>query len=590
MIYCHDMAAPNAGWPSRWSAWSNIQAGEPVAFPPFSDGETADVSRRRTVEAEWIIALVDPETGFVATPINLRNAIIAGDLPLRYVEFKAGITLANCEFQGAVDFDFATFDKSACFDGSLFAVSCSYYGAVAKADLELRETRFQDLDCSYLSVAFEFAANDIKVGGSANFGLMRVGGDLHLEQATFSGDAVFDAAKIESELDLSNTTFAATASFIGTHIKKAAVFAGIEVVGVAYFDNLIVEGDAHFERARFVPAPAAVPARGEAIRFPGLHVSLQAIFDEAVFGAASRFDQARFDGEAFFESARFDGPVRFDGAKFAGPAKFTRLLGVGLPVEFRGGGTFIGATAAQDVEFHSARFSGDLCFRDATFKTVYFQDTLTETATDAGQFRPPGEGTLDLRGFTYDRILVGWKDALRILEPYDVQPYRAMEKAIRTIGKDRDADGVYLLQRERALKYDWSHLGERGLLAIAGALYWCLRFGVRPLRLAVIPLVLLIFSIAIFHQRSAVVAKKDSPCVTHTLDYLEAFGVSVNFLLPVELPVAGCWQATPLPAFHFGEGSVSFSLWGTWLKITGWIFVPLGVAALSGLLRRDPPK
>ena len=123
-------------------------------------------------------------------------------------------------------------------------------------------------------------------------------------------------------------------------------------------------------------------------------------------------------------------------------------------------------------------------------------------------------------------------------------------------------------------------------------MYWGFaRFGARPLRLAVIPLILVVYSTFVFNLPRAVKPKKDSGCVEHNLSWKEASGVSLNYFLPVEVPVGACWQATNetfrLPPFSV---QISFLFWATVLKLLGWIFVPLGLAALGGFLRRDPPK
>jgi hypothetical protein len=241
------------------------------------------------------------------------------------------------------------------------------------------------------------------------------------------------------------------------------------------------------------------------------------------------------------------------------------------------------------VEFKGARFlRGKISFQDTDFRVVYFRNSVEEKVPTVGlpQFPARGDGELDLRGFSYGRIFLAWREALDIIEPYDVHPYRQMERAFRDMGLDRDADRVYLAQRWRALRLK----GPRQWLNRAGGfLYWLFaRFGVRPWRLAGFSFVLLLISIGIFDQPKAVISVKDSPCTAHTLNRREALGVSLDYFLPVPVPVAACWVASRETAFALFGQPVSFSLWGSVLKLMGWIFVPLGVAALTGLLRRDP--
>jgi hypothetical protein len=362
-------------------------------------------------------------------------------------------------------------------------------------------------------------------------------------------------------------------------------------------DGFAIDGDARFERAQFLAAP--VDAKTDRIRFPSLHVAGQAIFDRVHFGGDVRFDQACFEAEAFFESAQFLGKAHFDRASFMGLTRFSRDKDVGgledgEPTCFHDGASFTGAKASADVHFEEARFSGDISFRDCDFNVVYFRESVVKNtpAGEARQFLLPNANTkLDLRGFSYGRIFLAWNEALNVLQPYDVQPYRQMEQAFGIIGKDRDADKVYLKQRRRALWYDCRH-PKRWLLAGGGLLYWGLaRFGARPLRLAVIPLFLVVYSTFVFSLPQAVAPKKDTGCIQHNLSWKEASGVSLSYFLPVEVPVSVCWQATS-GTFRLVPLSVSLSflVWAKVLRILGWIFVPLGLAALGGFLRRDPPK
>jgi len=257
------------------------------------------------------------------------------------------------------------------------------------------------------------------------------------------------------------------------------------------------------------------------------------------------------------------------------------------------------AVSAPDVHFEGTIFRGPLSFRDANFRTVRFQDT--SDTRQVCQF-PPHERAwwsfrdrrayprIDLRGFVYERILVDKEsfEILEFIEPFDVQPYRQAEKVLRGMGNASAADRIYLSQRWRTWRY---HIARRRhlLLAFGELVHWALaNFGVRPYRLAVYALMLMVVSTWLFAPPNAVSPKKDSGCVAHTLGPTEAVNVSLSYLLPVELPAGGCWEATRLTASCAGGYEITFLLWATATRLAGWILVPLGVAALSGLLRRIP--
>jgi hypothetical protein len=156
------------------------------------------------------------------------------------------------------------------------------------------------------------------------------------------------------------------------------------------------------------------------------------------------------------------------------------------------------------------------------------------------------------------------------------------------MGKSTAADKVYLTQRWRTLRY---HITRRHdlLRALGEVAYWALgNFGVRPYRLGVYALILIAASTWQFTKPNAVLPKKDSGCEAHKLSGAEALGVSVTYFLPVDVPMGACWEPTRNPAIQIGGNQITFLVWASLLRLTGWIVVPLGVAAVGGLLRRDP--
>ena len=580
-------------WPTPDQIHDGLRKGISIDLPDITPDEPGSVRRAREIPASWIAELVQQPRGIVERPIVIRNAIITGVLKLPYTEFQSDVRIKGCCFEGEVDLSFSGFSKAAILDRCIFEQDVRFYGMRADADFELTGTAFfGELDCQDLTVKRNLCAQGAKFR-RCNFEGTSVGGQALFEDeeskpAHFQGEATFDLLQVGGGLYLKASQFESDATFTAAGVKCYADFSNVVFLGKAQFDGIVIAGDASFDHVRFTPDPTRLSDSRTPIRFPGIRVEGQAIFDHAIFGSNARFDQARFQAEVFFESAEFLGSVRFDGASFAGPTKFNHAAFSPGSKEVQV--TFKGAKAAADVEFNGVRFlRGKISFQDADFKIVYFRNSVEERApVDQPQFPTRADGELDMRGFSYERIFLAWREAIDIFEPYDVQPYRQMERAFRIMGRDRDGDRVYLSQRWRALRLKRPR---RWINATGGALYWLIaRFGVRPWRLAGISFFLVAFSIGIFHQPTAVMPLKDSTCIAHRLNMREALGVSLNYFLPVSVPVASCWAASGNNAFALFRQPVSFLLWGSLLKLMGWIFVPLGVAALSGLLRRDPGK
>lgn len=149
------------------------------------------------------------------------------------------------------------------------------------------------------------------------------------------------------------------------------------------------------------------------------------------------------------------------------------------------------------------------------------------------------------------------------------------------------AQNVFANGRERSS--DW----------LFSSAYWLLaNYGVKPYQLILLPLMLLTLAVFVFSQPQAV--RRVDPSLgleakakgsTLTIPDRETFTpvglaarVSMRTFLPVEVPLASGWE----PSNHHIAGPLRSSDFAAFLKIAGWILVPLGVAALTGLLRRKP--
>jgi hypothetical protein len=231
---------------------------------------------------------------------------------------------------------------------------------------------------------------------------------------------------------------------------------------------------------------------------------------------------------------------------------------------------------------------------------------------------------LNLSGCTYDRIQVNWEPFLkkrdhsfplwkRLLRrrpfssriEFDLQPYNQLEGVFRTMGKDREADRIYLQRCRVERDEKWKrgrHVKRMGW--VASALYGLFaNYGVRPIRLAVISSVLVLVGAFVFWQPGAVKPAKDDSAKTAVslgarptsaqteqtrgtqivpLSFAEAAAVSVHQFLPVDIPLGAEWKPESTVVLPFMRSDAYASI----LKIFGWILVPVGIAAITGVLRR----
>lgn len=596
---------PVPNWLSQAELEQRVWTGTAVVLPPIQDGESPLVTAQRTIPGSWIMDLVAEPSREIRKPIVLSNVIIHGPLDLKYAAFLNKCTITNCVFDSDLDLSFAVFNKMACFEGTRFKGTVTLNGAEVKTDLELNNAIFEkDLKGQQLSVKSRLSADgasfqmvtldNLNAAGVASF-CTSDGKPARFENAAsfvgahFQGQAVFSGAQFTRQVtfDLAQidggaffnvdtgendkpigdpVLFKEAVSFIGASVKMQLNMVGARFRKEVDFDGLSVTGDAHFENTQFgPPQQAPQPPEPVEIGFPGISVTGQAVFEEADFNGNVVFHQSAFQAEALFGGAQFRHQVKFDGSHFSGPVFFIHRSWE-IPAQFLGRVSFLGAVADHDV---------------------YFREKVTGPIP-AGERRQFAENhPVDLRGFTYARIYIAWQEPW--LEPFDMQPYQQMERVFQTTGKDKDADGVYLAQRWRSFRHNRQRPG-LWLKALSDMLYWALfNFGVKPLRLFVITAVLLIGFAWIFSQPGAVKPDKDSatPKRTAPLTFTEGLAFSFNNFSPIGVPIGSGWVPTDRPASTIAGLPVTFAFLATILRLTGWLFVPIGAAVFSGLVRQQ---
>ena len=527
------------------------------------------------------------------------------------------------------NFDGAKFDGSAFFENSVFKGEARFVGAQTGSEADFTGARFNSKDKPAI---FDSA----KIDGSAFFensvfkGEARFVGAQIGSQANFTGarfnskdkPAKFDSAKIDGVAFFQNSVFEGEARFVGAQIGSEANFTGARFNSKdkpAIFDSAKIDGDAFFQNSIF---------KGAA-NFDGAEIKGAAFFENAqsLEGSKLSFEAAKFQGGVFFQGATFQDVVDFRTAEFRVGASFRRVA-FANKADF-GASQFIGLaqfsaskglpaspnqpssppeardTVFNEVSFEHARFEHDARFDDVVFQG---ETSFRETSFMAVYFSPKGlaqgkkqfQGSVDLRGCVYEHVEVDRKSLLEHLAPYDRQPYTQLEKVFRVIGQDRKADEVYLERR----RVEHQHLSviREPLRWFGDLLYgWIANYGVRPYRLIAMSIVLLFLGMVFFSLPEAVSARDGSvPTELGVLTVLppwDAFGVSLHQFLPVEVPIGSQW----VPSAESVEVQIGFSAWALrfkmppttyatfFLRLAGWILVPLGIAAVTGLLRRVAP-
>lgn len=566
--------------------------------------------------------------------VDLRNASAERDVNLNRTTFqvpensfinmgvKGYLMAIGARFLGATSFDDATFGPDVRFNRSVFA-RLSFNSVRGKGSIHFERVRFQQqADFIGLDVDgdLDFTDTFFASGKDARFEVLKVGGDATFDRANFGQKVFFDGSQINGQSSFRGVVFTNGASFTDVKVGGDLIFRRDDTGCPAAFqlqstgdpvdsERIAADfSDAHIS-GNFDFRNAEVEGKSS---FVGLVIGGGGIFRSTRFNAESkiRFDLAHFCGGAFFQDAQFNGEVdfrgvqidldaRFSGADFRKAATFEASKFTGLSTFASGsfeqmeyGGTTFDrlslkhARFEQDARFDDAVIRGNADFRDAAFQVVYF--SKTGTAQAGGVTVRQFQRDIDLRGCTYKAIDGDWRSFLprtQVGVEYNRQPYTQLGKFLTNIGQPEIADEVYLERRTAERKSKW---GKRRYMAWFGdfAYFVFLHYGVRPWQLLVLAIILLVTGTLFFSQPHAVSAKEKKEVAPNVLPARDAFELSFHQFLPVDIPLGDQW----VPAREGIDSKPGIlirpSTFATFfLRLPGWILVPLGIASFTRLLR-----
>ena len=472
--------------------------------------------------------------------VEIKNAIIHGPLTLRSMVLESEITIERSRFIDPLDCSYATFKKPLTLRASVFERGVNLTMATVDKDILLEKATFKEkVDFSWVKVIGNVQATETMFEGEADFGSAQIGSQAVFTEAEFKKDVSFNTAQID---------------------------------GPVFFDPAIFEGEVDFVSAR---------------------MGSDAVFRGARFSQGASFNRARIEKNAFFDPAIFEGEVDFVSTRIGSDAQFTEAT-------FRQYAGFVRMHVEGDLFLDGASFEKDVSFQNSRFGTAFFCPSDKSAATCYFQ----RTSKIDWMGCTYDRIhpTSAWKDLMDRLDPYDRQPYTQLEEVFRRSGEDHLAKAVYLERKHREYKERIKPNLWKQPHKLLGDLFlhWLTGYGVQLWRLPLFMLGLVLLWMFVFWQDKALEPKgedcvivvngtsvklqpsakdKDMPGLA------SAFWVSVRTFLPVEIPAGSRWKPSTRAMWQ-GPLSMTYETFATFLKLFGWILVPVGVAGLTGLLKR----
>jgi Pentapeptide repeats (9 copies) len=514
-----------------------------VNFDPLQPENT------RTIEAAWIVEAANKHVD-----INIYGAVIRGPLVMPYFTFEGEVQLGRCTFDGFVNFAFTTFNRQLKVYQSVFRSGASFEEATFNSGAFFWGSEFDGGGVGFHDAHARgvFDASDAIFGGKA-------GMIASFPRAQFDRGARFDFARFDTDVDFSAAKFGEKTDFLGTQFRGIAIFDRAHFAQVTSFGDLINKKliSTFWTRARF-----------NLTQFDS-----DVLFLGVPFHGDAEFVGTRFGGDAFFEGATFHGDARFDRSQIVGSAVFHSESTL-PPATFVKGAWFDYAHFESDVFFDGARFEGPVNFQEAACHLVHFSQ-LRQGAGKAQEAE--FDSTLDLRGFTYDRMYASWRNLLSKYQTYDRRPFTQLEKVLRSTGEDDEADQVYLARcKAERQEVKWK---QNKLSWLIDCVWWVTaNYGILSFQLFLMPAFFVIWGVILYGRPGAIQRNPydrfaDNRKGPFTL--WDAVQLSVRSFLPFEVPWDDYWK----PA-HRG--------YAFWLKILGWLFVPLWIAVLAGVFRHLP--
>jgi hypothetical protein len=600
---------------------------EQYALERVATGALADLKEKfgaedgaRTIRARFVEALLTGEIhGFKVhrSGFYLINAVITGILALEFAAVESPVFIVGCRFKGLVNCGGSLFKKNLVIKQSTFEQAANFYRLHVGVDAFFGDTVFQGpVDFGGANIEGQFTLNGASFNAQpqeANFNGLTVGQSLSLKKTVFAGGADFTGAEIGGEIN------AAAAHFNGA---RKVWFNGIKVAQNVSLLNAVFQGPVDLGGAEieggFFADQARFESKEERVSFNGLKVGPKLSLDGTAFQGPVDFSMASVSGLFILNQARFENPQ--DKPNFFG-------LKVGQHA-------FISDTTFQaGVSLVGTQFKNLMLARDAAASLAYPEINLDAAQVEysliiadlqvanlqAARLQVKGPAIMknlkigqkaDLRdsslyslkmldvtwpanpeqvwleGLTYQALSAGegphdWRKLLAWVgqSRFDSRNYSQLTDYFKHGGYQDRADAVYIQgQRRQALEQWWrpDHL--------ATLIFWdgLAGYGKKPGRTFWLSLIIVLVGTRFFDPRNF------DPSFLGGWTWMlngniwrtrvVRFFLSLDEFLPgVDLGLARLWQMSKV--------SYPTLLYYHFHKISGWILVPIGLAAIFSQFR-----
>jgi uncharacterized protein YjbI with pentapeptide repeats len=379
-------------------------------------------------------------------------------------------------------------------------------------------------------------------------------------------------ATVPDSIDLTNGEIPYNVQLIDCTFEQK-----VDLTEATFHRNLVVDGS-HFNGS---------------VDFSDVTIANQFSASEAVFGTPGRsidsdgpseiFLRMKVGSTVYLPDAQFEEPTDFTHSEVGGDFLADRTT-------FNSRADLEGLKITFDAFFRHATFNGQACLNDAHFSNLYLSDAAFN---DPDESEPTLFGGLKVDSAALDDVYVAGKIQLEDMNYQSLTPsswerlkplvsswhcgsgfYENLEASFRKRGFTEQADEIYIERREHERE---SFTGRTRVFKWVGdwLFDFFLGYGRRLGHLLIFALGLLIAGCFVFHgsgmKLKETIPSRDPPKYNR-------FWYSIDLLIPIiALGQEAAWRPEDYRPFARHYGHVH--------KIFGNILVPIGLAALTGVIK-----
>lgn len=523
---------------------------------------------------------------------TLRDKTITGKLNLKHRTIEVAVDIQNCDFLEEVDLRYCEFNQA------VFFSYCRFHKRFNSGNnVESHTVYHKGLNCmgAVFEGPFEFNGGMVESSAyfsgakflkeeSIGFARTSVAGILDCRGATFTGNAAFNSLNCEGTAFFEGATFEGESNFAYATFGRNLECLEATFTGKAYFTNLDCKGSAFLAPATF---------EGEVD------------FSHATFGENLVCRGVTFTGKAYFDVLKCGGSAFF--SPFPPPSSERESK----PTIFKGEVRFVRASISGFLHCECSQFRGDVTLYRSQIGTLALNTPFKDSVDpeEALPFQEDSHVNLHechFDSFVGDASVAREMAAKQSPNSFSRDPYLQLEKYYRGVGNDLEAKRMHFTGRKELRKNakDPNGVTQWGLFTSWGDWWikWLTGYGVRTWQLLVPITTLLIVGVVVFWGNNALLpasaqeqgapngaqverthllstqpeqAQESGPLGQHLF---ERAVYSLDLFLPVvNLQVAEKWEPNGLGR----------EIYAVIHSMVGWILVPLLLASLSGIIRRE---